>query len=379
MPSPLRKRVSPRTGKVTWLVQVQAGVGPDGKACWITRSFESQHEAKGFLGQVQQQRQTGTLAAPTNLTFDHYLDRWLEEAAKPRLRPYTFNSYQWLLKKYVRPVLGGERLDRLTPLSIQGLYNSMSKNGLAPRTVRYTHAVLRNALKQAVRWHMIPLNPAESVDLPRRRTREMQAMSPEQATRFLAAVQDNPYAALFTLALFTGMRPSEYLALRWEDVDLARAVVMVRRSLSHTKAGWDFADTKTAKSRRSIPVPPAVVETLRHHKIHQQEQRLAMGPVWVDLGLVFTNPVGEPLDRLNLHRRHFRGILKAAGLPTTLRLYDLRHTCATMLLTAGIHPKIAQERLGHASITMTLDTYSHVLPDLQREATEKLEALLAKG
>ncbi len=223
----------------------------------------------------------------------------------------------------------------------------------------------------------------------------MYALSPEQAMQFLAAAAHDRYATLFAVALTTGMRPGEYLGLQWKDVDLERGTLTVRRTLVwHYGNGgkWSFEEPKTPRSSRSIPLPPSVVEALKEHKRRQAEERLKAG--WEDVeengglvrksrytdnDLVSATPTGDPVDMRNLVNRHFKPILKAARLPKSIRLYDLRHSCATLLLAQGEHPKVVSERLGHASITLTLDTYSHVLPTMQQQAAERLESVLFKG
>ena len=224
---------------------------------------------------------------------------------------------------------------------------------------------------------MLYQNPASYVDLPRLKKTEMKALSPEEADRFLRAASENRWSTLFALAMTTGMRPGEYLALQWKDVDLKAGTVMVQRALVRRKdGGWEFAEPKTPRSRRTIPLPPSVVAALVEHKRKQAEERLAKGPEYKNQGLVFATSTGQPLDQINLSRRHFKPILKAAGLPDTFRMYGLRHTCATLLLAAGENPKVVSERLGHASITLTLDTYSHVLPSMQQGAADRLESIL---
>jgi integrase len=253
----------------------------------------------------------------------------------------------------------------------------MLARGLSARTVRYLHAVLNSALKQAVKWGMLARNPAEAVDLPKQERREMLALSPKQATEFLKAAADDRWGFLFAFALATGMRPEEYLGLQWKDLELERGTVTVRRALVwREKGGWYFGEPKTARSRRSIPLPTSTVRALADHRRKQGEERLKLGPDYQQHDLVFATPEGGPLAPRNLKRRHFRPILERAKLPTDFRLYDLRHSCATLLLAAGEHPKIVSERLGHATVTLTLDVYSHVLPTMQEAATEKLERML---
>ena len=251
--------------------------------------------------------------------------------------------------------------------------------GLSARSVRYIHAVLSSAFKQAVRWHMLARNPCEAVELPRMAQREMQAFSPEEATRFLKAAAEDKHAVLFTFALATGMRSEEYLALRWSDVDLQKGTATVVRTLIWRKGGeWYFGEPKTSRSRRTVPLPASVLRTLTEHKRNQAAQRLKAGADYQNNELVFAMRDGRPILLRTLDRRHFKPTLRRAKLSESFRLYDLRHSCATLLLAANEHPKVVSERLGHASITLTLDTYSHVLPSMQQAASEKLEGILFK-
>jgi integrase len=207
----------------------------------------------------------------------------------------------------------------------------------------------------------------------------MRAFSTKEAACFLASAAQDRWAVLFTLALTTGIRPEEYFGLQWKDIDLDRGVVTVQRSLiwkSNKSGDWYFGELKTTRSRRSIPLPASLARSLVDHKRHQAEQRLKVGPAYQNLDLVFASATGTPLIRLDITRRHFKPILKRAGLSESFRLYDLRHSCATLLLATNEHPKVVSERLGHASVTLTLDTYSHVLPTMQQAASDKLENML---
>lgn len=368
-----------RRGERTWLVRVFLGRDPhDGKRRHHNHTVKgSKKDAQRYLNGVLREIDMDTFVEPTSVTLNSYLTHWLESATRSRVRPRTFNSYESLLERHVRPKLGNRRLSLLTPLEIQELYSGMLESGLSARTVRYTHAVLSSALKQAVKWRMLAHNPATYVDLPRIKKTEMKAFSPEEAERFLEAAAKDRWTTLWEVAITTGMRPGEYLALKWADVDLKAGNVKVRRALARRKdGGWEFDEPKTPQSRRTIPLPPSVVASLAAHKREQAEERLAQGPEYKNQDLVFATSTGTPLDQINLSRRHFKPILKAAGLSSEFRMYDLRHSCATLLLAAGENPKVVSERLGHASITLTLDTYSHVLPSMQQQAAERLESML---
>ena len=267
-------------------------------------------------------------------------------------------------------------LSNITPVQIKSVYNKMIEDGLSPKTVKNTHGVLRNALGQAVKWGKLNRNPTELVSLPRQEKNEMKVLSPDQAKVFIDATVNNRWKALFSLLVTTGMRPGEALGLKWTDVDLDSGKVTVCRSLTRIGRDWFLEEPKTARSRRTIPIPRNVVKDLEEHKEEQEEVKLkAQEGDYIDNGFVFATQVGSPLDKQNIVNRHFKPLLDSAGLPE-IRLYDLRHTCATLLLSAGVNPKIVSERLGHASTTLTMDTYSHVLPDMQKSATEIIDDLL---
>ena len=290
----------------------------------------------------------------------------------------TFGDYSEVLERYVRPKLGKVKLSSLRPLEIQALYSDMLERGLSPRTIRGTHVVLSSALKQAVRWHMLPMNPAQNVELPKRRRREMKTLSPDEVSAFLEAAKQDEHGLIFVFGLATGMRPEEYLALQWKDIDLQKGTATVQRTLCWRRqkgGGWYFGEPKTAQSRRTVPLPASIVRELSHHRARQAEARLKLGEKYQNLDLVFATAKGTPLHSENLATRNFRAIRERAGL-SLITPYTLRHTCATLLLLAGENPKVVSERLGHSSIVMTLDTYSHVLPSMQQAATDKLEKML---
>ncbi|HHY32805.1 MAG TPA: site-specific integrase [Firmicutes bacterium] len=373
-------------GENIFLVRVFLGRDKDGKRRYHNKTIHgTKKDAQRYLTAVLRERDLGTFAEPTRMTVDEYLDKWLATVARPRVSPRTYEDYDSNLRRYVRKPLGAKRLHQVTPLEIQEVYTTMIERGLAPRTVRYVHAVLNNALEQAVKWGFIARNPAQYVELPGRASKEMHAMSREEVERFLQAAQSDPFYTLFLVAITTGMRPGEYLALQWKDVDFEAGKVSVRRTLArrHDRQdendpvpSWYFKEPKTPGSRRSIKLSPTVLQALRVHKARQAEERLAAGQKYHNLDLVFATDLGLPVHEHNLVRRHFKPILQKAGLSSETRLYDLRHTCATLLLKAGVHPKIVSELLGHSTVKLTLDTYSHVLPDMQQQVSDGMEALL---
>jgi integrase len=312
------------------------------------------------------------------MSLNEYWDTWLETAARPRVRERTYVDYQYVLNRYVRPELGTIKLAELRPLEIQALYSKLQERGLAARMVHYAHAMISSSLKQAVKWGLLARNPATLVELPKQHRKEMRALSPEEAARFLDAAAEDQWGIILAFALTTGMRPEEYLGLQWQYVDLEQGRVTIQRTVVwRTKGGgWYFSEPKTSSSRRTLPLPQTMTAALRQHKREQAEQRLKAGVKYQNNDLVFATSVGTPVMIQCLRTRHFKPTLKRAGLAESIRLYDLRHTCATLLLAAGENPKIVSERLGHKSVAITLDTYSHVLPSMQQAAAEKLERML---
>ncbi|HJR07737.1 MAG TPA: tyrosine-type recombinase/integrase [Pyrinomonadaceae bacterium] len=367
-----------KRGDRTWLVRIFLGRDAKGKQLFHRKTIHgTKKDAKTYRNKVVRDRDMGTFIEPAALAVKDYLDKWLKTAARPRLRERTYDDYSELLKRYVRSDLGEKRLCDVRPLDIQNLYADMTRRGLSARTVRYTHAILASAFKQAIRWQMLIHNPCEAIELPRAERREMSAFSPKEAEEFLKAAKENEHGVIFAFALATGMRPEEYLGLKWSDLDMEKGTAIVRRVLVRRKGGgWYFGETKTSRSRRTIPLPTSLVKMLTDHRRKQMEGRLKAGAAYQNNDLVFATGEGTPHNSRNLAQRHFQAILKSANLPQKFRLYDLRHSCATLLLMAGENPKVVSERLGHASVVLTLDTYSHVLPSMQLAATEKLEKML---
>jgi integrase len=369
-------------GKRTFLLRVFLGRNATtGRRRYRNVNFRgTKSAAQTQLSSLLRDASLGLLVEPSRTTLGEYLDQWIEGAAKVRVRPRTLQGYKELLDRYIRPDLGNERLSKLTPLQIQRTYAGLIERGLSAKTVRHAHGVLRAALNQAVKWRLLIANPALAVELPKTRKKEMQALSPEQAALFLAHASNDRHGALFSVALTTGMRPGEYLGLQWKDVDLEKGLVVVRRTLvPQGDGGWDFAEPKTAQSARTIPLPRSVTRALIEHRKLQTAEKLKAGEKYEDHDLVFAGPKGHAIQLRNLVNRHFKPLLTQAKLPGTLRLYDLRHTCATLLLSQGEHPKVVSERLGHASVMLTLDTYSHVLPTMQQRAAERLENALFRN
>lgn len=359
----------------------QARLSLDGKrkAFYAT----TRAEAARKLTAATRDRDKGLPVVGEKETTGVYLTRWLE-ATQPTIRPRSWDRYEELTRLHIAPTLGKVPLARLTPDQLQALYAQKLAEGLSPATVVKVHVVLRRALAQAERWGLVARNVAALVDRPRVARQEMQTLSPEEARKLLAtAAGPGGYERqwwggepFYRLALSTGLRLGELLALRWAEVKLDDAALHVTATLQQrtSKAAPAFTEPKTGKSRRQVLLTAPAVDSLRRHRARQVEERLKLGSAWEDHDLVFPNSVGSPQEA-SIVRRSFQALLARAGLPD-IRVHDLRHTAATLLLGRGVHPKMVSEMLGHASIAITLDLYSHVTPTMHREAATVMESVL---
>ena len=329
--------------------------------------------AKRRRAELINQLDNGTFIKPSKLTVAEYLKRWLKDYTKPNLSPKAFERYENIVQAYLTPTFGNIILTQLKPEHIQRYYTSMLERGLSPSTVKYHHAVIHKALRTAMKWQLLKHNPADGVDVPRRRHVEMQTWDDSEVRQFLEAAKRSPYYALFHTALYTGMRRSELLGLQWKDIGIQQ--IYVSRSLHRLRNGtYVFTQPKSAKSRRTIALSPSSILTLAEHKERQEGKIAMIGIPLSQDDLVFSTPEGKPL-RPDTVTVAWRMLAVKAGLKS-IRLHDARHTHATLMLKQGVHPKIVQERLGHATIAMTLDIYSHVTPGLQEAAAEVFDRLL---
>jgi integrase len=360
-----------RRGSSTWLVRIYVGRDPETRRRKYVGKFihGGLRSAQAQLNRMLAERDLGRNIRSSRQTVGQYLDHWLDICARPRLRAKSFRDYSSLLARYVRPHLGSRSFGELSSAEIQTLYSALLNRKLSARTICYTHAVLFSALRQAVRWKLLLTNPAEDVYLPRQPRRRFTVFDVGQARQFIAAISGHEHEALFALALTTGMRPSEYLALTWTDFNLECGTVSVSKTLEWRKGGWCFEDTKRERSRRMVKLQNWVMALLR--RLDEGSETAERNPG----GLVFTSNRGGPIHESKFIERHFKPLLRSAGLPN-IRLYDLRHTSATLALSAGVSPKIVSEQLGHASVAFTLEVYSHVLPHMPDTAAMKVEALL---
>ena len=302
------------------------------------------------------------------------MEKWIRDYEQ-NLSPRAFERYDGIVNKHILPALGNIVLTQLRPEHLQEHYSALLKGGLGSKTVNSHHFLLHVALENALKWGLIVRNPADAVVPPRVRNKEMQIWDEEEIARFLEVAENSPYYELYYLALFTGMRRSELLALRWTDVDFVYCQIYVNRSVHRLKDGnYIYTEPKTEKSRRTIALSPSVILLLKEFKDRRVTENAMLGMSSRDDGLTFCRMDGSPL-RPNTVTRAWKVFAAKAGL-RVIRFHDARHTHASLMLKAGIHPKIVQERLGHSSIGMTLDTYSHVAPGLQEAAADKFEGML---
>ena len=323
--------------------------------------------------------QDGTLAFDAgNLKTGEFLKRWLRDSVKDTVRPSTHQRYEQVVRLHIDPAFGAVKLKSLSPAHVQGLYREKLDYGLAPATVQKIHVVLHKALKQAVRWSLVPRNVAEAVIPPKPGKEEMHPLSADEAKSLFRAAREGEdrLEALYVLAVTTGMRQGELLGLKWEDVDLEREVLQVRRTLVKNGGRLSLGEPKTKKSRRTVHLTGRAVGALKRHRKVQAEERLALPGLWQNNGLVFATNIGTLINPTNLRRRSFAPLLEKAGL-SQIRFHDLRHTAATLLFLEGVHPKFVQELLGHATIAITLDTYSHVQPSMGDRTAKAMEAALS--
>jgi integrase len=337
------------------------------------------------LAQALRDQAHGVFVAPHALTVQSWLSTWLTTYKQPALRPLSVERYGRLIRKHLTPVLGHLPLRELRPEHLQQFYTAQLARGMAPRTVRQLHTLLHGALAQAEKTGLVARNVSRLTTPPRARVQERPTLSVTQMTQaVLPHLTGERLGVVIVLACGTGLRRGELLGLRWQDVDLSQALLQVRQALARLHAPQAGKKTqlvmqapKTAQSRRTIPLPAVCVQTLRQHRARQAEKKLTLGPAYRDQGLVFCQEDGTPLNPAAVNRCFTRA-LRRAGLPH-LRLHNLRHTFATWMLELGESPKTVQTLLGHSTVATTLDLYSHVSLELEKQAVTRLNAALTGG
>ena len=331
-------------------------------------------EVRAKLDEARHNLRRGLLVAGPKVTTAQWLERWLRDVAKPNVRPSTFRRYKDLTEQHIVPGLGRIPLERLTPADVRQLLNAKLAEGLAPRTVHHVRSVLRTALHHAERDGLIQRNAAALAESPRVERKEMQSFTPEQARAFQLGIKADPEQALYLVSLDSGLRQGEVLGLRWQDVDLDAGALRVTHALQRVERKLVLVELKTKKSKRTVKLGVVVAKVLRDHRAWQVREQLRLGSQWIDHGLVFTGAHGLPLDGTGLTKR-FQALLERVGLPR-MRFHDLRHSSASLLLSQHIPARVVMERLGHSTINLTLDTYSHVIQALNQEAADAMDRVL---
>ncbi len=340
-------------------------------------SGKDREDVRKKLAQAMAERDNGFVFDAGNLTVEQHVTQWLKGSAKGTVRASTYERYEQVIRLHIIPTLGRLKLKALTSAHLRNLYRDRLDSGAAPASIHKLHTCLHKSLAQAVADGLVPRNVADTLKLPRVDCEEINPLTAEESNRLIEAASADRLSALYVLAIHTGLRQGELLALRWEDLDLEGCTLRVRRTLTRSKGTYSVGEPKTKKSRRTVRLTTTAVEALRGHLKRQLEEIDRLGDLYQTGGLVFANEAGSIINPSNLRTRSFKRVLQQAGLPSDTRFHDLRHTCATLLLSRNVNPKIVSEMLGHATIAITLDTYSHVLPDMQEKAALALEEALS--
>jgi integrase len=331
-------------------------------------------EAETKLVELRSKADSGLPMTPGHLTVEAYLNEWLAQIVGPRVRPNTLAAYTMYTDRYLVPDLGKRRLGKLTAREVRLYLDSLQRRGVGVRSIRYVHATLRAALQDAMREELLEKNVAKLVRPPSVERVERHPLTLEEIKTFLKSTRDDRLHAMFVVMALLGLRRSEVLGLRWEDVDLTGATLRVQRGLHSVEGKLRVMETKTVRSRRSIPLPAPVLTSLRRHLLAQQQEHADLGERWPESGFVFTTAIGTPIDPDNCSKL-VRAAMKTAGV-RVVRLHDLRHGCVSALLGLGVPPRTVMEIAGHSALEMTMNVYAHVTLDDKRVALDKLGGLL---
>jgi len=347
---------------------------PDGRRKHIYGKTRDQVRRK--LAEILHALQNGSFTDARGKTLGDFLDQWLADVVKPRVRAWTFTGYEVHVRRHIKPVLGRVPLEKLSPQHVQHLLNRKLEEGLKPKSVRYLRGTLRTALNEAVRWGLVSRNAAALVDGPRVERFDIQPFTPAEARVFLDSIAGERLEALYSVALTMGLRQGEALGLRWQDVDVELGYLRISKQLQRVHGAPQLVEPKTARSRRTLAMPPMITKSLEQHRVRQRQERSNAGNRWAETDLVFASTEGKPLDGTAISKG-FHRLLERAGLQQR-RFHDLRHSCATLLLVQGVSPRVVMDLLGHSQIGLTMNTYSHVIPDLRRDAADRMQDLLAE-
>jgi integrase len=347
---------------------LETSAGPKRKTLYAKTRKEASDKLTEALANIQR----GITADAGAMTLGAFLGRWLYDSVRGSVRQSTYDRNEAMCRVHLTPALGKNKLKTLNAADVQRFYRAKLDSGLSTATVHKLHVVLHKALKQAVRWGLIPRNVADDVDPPKVHKEEVHPLTNEQARKLLDTVKGDRLEALYVTAVQSGLRQGELLALRWEDVDLQACTLQVRRTLTRDGGKLAVGPTKTSKGRRTVRLTRDATEALQNHLARQLVEIDKAGEAWQENGLVFCTSKGTLINPTNLRRRSLIPLLQRAGL-LPITFHQLRHTAATILLLKNVNPKVVSEMLGHATIAITLDTYSHVPPNMQHSAVAAME------
>lgn len=333
---------------------------------WVYADTEKECQRK--VNELIYRIQTNTYVETSKLKMNDYLDMWLKNYAKGNVAPSTYRSYEGIVRVHLKPRIGSIDINKLKPIRIQQLYTELLDTHLSSTSVLYIHRVLHKALQEAVKWGLITSNPADNVNPPKKRKIQYSTWDSDTISKALELAEGTLLYVPIVLAATTGARLGEICGLQWNDVDLETGQISIRYTYQKINGNWELKSVKTNGSNRLVIIPKAVIQILRKHRLWQKKNMAFFGPDYHYNNFVNTWPDGRPVLTEYI-TKNFKKFIKEHGLPE-IRFHDLRHTHATELLKMGVNPKIVSERLGHSNIRITLDTYSHVVPTLQKEAAE---------
>lgn len=341
---------------------------------WFS-GYKTKKEAQADLARIINELEQNTFIIPSDETLKGYLDYWIEQR-EHNLSPTTIYGYKSMINNHIIPSLGNIKLNELKPLHIQEYYKEKSKT-LSQTTILHHHRMLRKALEDAKEWQLIKDNPADHVESPKPQKYKSNVLNLDEIKQLLKALESNRLEVPITLMLFLGLRRGELLALKWADIDYKNKTITIQRNLVRGGDNGNeliIKEPKTEESIRTIPISDNILKLLKKQEIKQKEEKISLGPHYKENGFIFTTSTGDIINPASFSRE-FGDFIKANNLKH-IRLHDLRHTNATLMLKSNIPAKIASERLGHSNISTTLDLYSHVLKDMERETSDKIDNMI---
>jgi integrase len=342
----------------------------DGRRVRRTLYGSTRKEVERKMTDLVDRESRGRPIVPLALTLEAYLNEWLTQIVAVRVRGNTLSHYKFQIDRYLVPDLGRKKLAQLSARDLRLYFDSLRRRGVGARTVQYVHSTLRAALEDAVREELLDKNVAKLVRVPAPPRTEPRPLTVDEVRAFLKSSRDDRLYAMFLVFALLGLRRSEVLGLRWEDLDLEHGFLQIRRGLQRIDGQLQVLPTKTARSRRTVPLPSIVVSALQAHVAAQNRDRLQLAERWPDLGYVFTTPIGTPIDPRNC-TRVVQAACTKAGL-RAVRLHDFRHGCVSVLLSLGVPPRTAMDIVGHSTIEVTMNVYGHVTLDDKRTALDKV-------